>query len=169
LRRFRVVPDRSSLIIQARSNVGSINWEATGVEGVIAAAVQDGSVALAPLPSATLDLAVGGLQSGNSLYDAELLQRIDAHRYPSTSVVLKSLDPVAPPRFRATGDLTFHGITKEVTGTVTVDIADHDTLIVEGEQVLDIRDFDVPSPKILALKILPDVRVHLLLLAERES
>ena len=67
------------------------------------------------------------------------------------------------------GDLSFHGITREVSGTVAVEAPDGDTIVIEGDQVFDIRDFDVPSPKILMLKILPDVRVHMLLRAERES
>jgi hypothetical protein len=31
--RFRLVPERSSLAIEARSNVGPIRWEATGLQG----------------------------------------------------------------------------------------------------------------------------------------
>jgi len=166
---FRVVPDRSSLIIQARSSVGGINWEATGIEGAIVADVHDGTVDMTASPRATLEMSVEHLHSGNALYDAELLQRIDARRYPTTTVELRDLAPVTGTRYRATGDVSFHGITREVAGTVSVDVRDGDALIVEGEQVFDIRDFDVPSPKILMLKILPDVRVHLLLLAERES
>jgi len=166
---FRVVPERSSLIIQARSNVGAINWEATGLEGVIETELDDGDLDLASKPKARLELVVDKLQSGNKLYDAELLQRIDARRYPSTMVELRDLAPVTSGRYRAAGDLTFHGITREVIGTVSVETEGEERLLVEGEQVFDIRDFDVPSPKILMLKILPDVRVHLLLLAEKDS
>jgi len=166
---FRVVPDRSSLIIQARSSVGAINWEATGIEGEIEADIGEGGVDLAAPTRARLEMEVGRLHSGNALYDAELLQRIDARRFPTTAVELRQLTPVTGPRYRALGDLNFHGITREVTGTVSVEVNGGNRLVVEGEQVFDIRDFDVPSPKILMLKILPDVRVHLLLLAERES
>ena len=166
---FRVVPERSSLIIQARSNVGAINWEATGLEGVIQTGLDNGDLDLDSQPHARLELSVDRLQSGNKLYDAELLQRIDARRYPSTIVELRELAPVTGSRYRASGDLTFHGITREVLGTVSVETDGGERLVVEGEQVFDIRDFDVPSPKILMLKILPDVRVHLLLLAEKES
>lgn len=166
---FRVVPDRSTLIIQARSNVGGINWEATGIEGTIDAEVGDDGIDVAAPAHARLEVAVDKLQSGNALYDAELRQRIDARRFPTTVVELSKLDPVTGARYRATGDLNFHGITREVMGTVAVEVEGGQRLVIEGEQVFDIRDFDVPSPKILMLKILPDVRVHLLLLAERES
>ena len=166
---FRVVPDRSSLIIQARSSVGSINWEATGIDGAIVADIRDGAVDVAAPIHAKLEMAVDQLRSGNALYDAELLQRIDARRYPTTTVELRELKALTTSRYRVVGDLSFHGITREVSGTVALEAADADTLMIEGEQVFDIRDFDVPSPKILMLKILPDVRVHMLLRAERES
>ena len=166
---YRVVPERSSLLIQARSNVGAINWEATGIAGEIAAGVQDGALDLDSSPHARLEVAVERLQSGNTLYDAELLQRIDARRFPTTVVELRELTPVTGSRYRAAGELSFHGITRQVTGTVAIEVDDGDRLVVEGEQVFDIRDFDVPSPKILMLKILPDVRVHLFLLAERAT
>ena len=166
---FRVDPERSSLIIQARSSVGSINWEATGIDGAIVTEVRDGAVDLGAPTHAKLEMAVERLRSGNALYDAELLQRIDARRYPTTTVELRELSPLASNRYRVIGDLSFHGITREVAGTVAVDTEDGDVLVIEGEQVFDIRDFDVPSPKILMLKILPDVRVHMLLRAERES
>ena len=42
-------------------------------------------------------------------------------------------------------------------------------LVVTGEQVFDIRDFDVPSPTVLMLRIYPDVRVHLHVEAELEE
>ena len=34
-------------------------------------------------PSGRLEIDVAGLRSGNSLYDAELLRRIDARRFPT--------------------------------------------------------------------------------------
>ena len=42
-------------------------------------------------------------------------------------------------------------------------------LIITGEQVFDIRDFAVPSPTVLMLRIYPDVRVRLHAEAELES
>ena len=64
-------------------------------------------------------------------------------------------------RYRLAGGLTFHGVTRPVDGTVSVDVASDRRLVVTGEQVFDIRDFDVPSPTVLMLRIYPDVRVRL--------
>ncbi len=42
-----------------------------------------------------------------------------------------------------------------------------DRILISGEQVFDIRDFAVPSPTMLMLRIFPDVRVRLQVEAER--
>ncbi len=55
-----------------------------------------------------------------------------------------------------------------VTGAVSVGSAGH-RLVITGEQVLDIRDFAIPSPTVLMLRIYPDVRVRLQVEAEPED
>ena len=82
LGRFRVVPDRSVVMINARSSVGPITFGAIGVTGFIEAAVAGRRVCSTPSPTAHLEIDVEHLRSGNSLYDAELLRRIDARRHP---------------------------------------------------------------------------------------
>jgi hypothetical protein len=42
-------------------------------------------------------------------------------------------------------------------------------LLITGEQAFDIRDFAVPSPTVLMLRIYPDVRVQLHAEAELED
>jgi hypothetical protein len=54
-------------------------------------------------------------------------------------------------------------------GTVNVEALSDRRLVITGEQVFDIRDFAVPSPTVLMLRIFPDVRVHLHAEAERED
>ena len=96
------------------------------------------------------------------MYDAELLRRISARRFPNVTLDLR--DCVASGsenRYRLAGELTFHGVTRPVDGTVNVEVASERRLVVTGEQVFDIRDFDVPSPTVLMLRIYPDVRVRL--------
>jgi hypothetical protein len=169
--RFRLVPDRSSLVIDARSNVGPIRWEATGLHGgfeVVEAGL--GAVDPRKVQWAEVELPVDGLTSGNPLYDAELLRRIDARAYPTAQVALRHVDAVGTDnRYQLQGDLTFHGVTRPLTGTVVVAFPAPDVALVYGEKVIDIRDFDVPSPAVLMLKILPDVRVRMSLEAEREG
>jgi polyisoprenoid-binding protein YceI len=161
-RRFRLTPDRSVSLVEVRSTVGPLSFGAAGITGHIDAVVTDGKVSTDPQPTAYIEIAVDGLRSGNSLYDAELLRRIDARRFPLASIHLSEcMVSGAGDRYRVTGELTFHGVTRPAHGTVNVAERSSGRLVVTGEQVFDIRDFDVPSPTVLMLRIYPDVRVHL--------
>lgn len=166
--RFAVQPERSVVTIEARSSVGPIQWEAAGAEGWVDAELIDGAIDTSVPPKARLELAVRKLQSGNTLYDAELMRRIDARRFPTTVVELTQAARVAD-RYQIAGDVTFHGVTRPVRGSVVAHVEPSGELRVTGEQSFDIRDFRIPSPTILMLKIFPDVRVRLRLEAVRED
>ena len=64
-------------------------------------------------------------------------------------------------RYRLEGELTFHGLTRPAQGTVNVEAGPDGRLIISGEQVFDIREFAIPSPTVLMLRIYPDVRLRL--------
>ena len=166
--RFIVQPERSLVAIQARSSVGPIEWEASGAEGWVEAEVADGAIDTTVPPKAHLELAVRNLESGNTLYDAELMRRIDARRHPVTTVDLTQAKGEAN-RYQLVGNVTFHGVTRQLRGSVEASVEPSGELRVTGEQTFDIRDFHVPSPTILMLKIFPDVRVRLRLEAVRED
>jgi DNA-binding PadR family transcriptional regulator len=163
LRRYRLLEDRSVILVDVRSSVGPISFGALGVRGWVDAAVPDGAVRLARAGvAAQVRLAVEDLRCGNSLYDAELLRRIDARQYPWVTVELRGCTPLGPTnRCRVAGDVTFHGVTRSAEGTVSAEVGPDGRLVVDGEQAFDIRDFDLDSPTVLMLRIYPDVRVRL--------
>jgi DNA-binding PadR family transcriptional regulator len=162
MRRFSLDPERSAVIIEARSTVGPISFGTIGIEGCLYAVLEDGVVSTEVPPTGWLTIDVSGLSSGNKLYDAELQRRIDARRFPTATVEVKQCSRSIPgPRYQLRGELTFHGITRDAEGTVTVEALTDDRLVISGEQVFDIRDFEVPSPTMLMLRIFPDVRVRL--------
>ncbi len=166
---FPLVRDRSVVLIEVRSTVGPLSFGATGITGSIEAAVVDGVLRTEQPPSAELNIDVSGLRSGNRLYDAELLRRIDARRFPTATVRMRECAASGPgSRYRLSGELVFHGVGRPAQGTVNVE-AVSDRLIITGEQVFDIRDFAIPSPTVLMLRIYPDVRVRLHLEAELEQ
>ena len=169
-KRYRLSPDRSVVLIEVRSTVGPLSFGAIGVTGYVEAVVTDGQVDTGPQPSAHVEIAVDGLRSGNSLYDAELLRRIDARRFPTALLDLTECTTGgAEGRYSLTGQLTFHGITRPAEGIVDVEIESDTRIVVTGEQIFDIRDFDVPSPTVLMLRIYPDVRVLLHVEADLEE
>ena len=161
-RSFRLDPERSAVLIDVRSTAGPLSFGTIGVTGTIRVAVGDGLLRTDIVPTGRLTIDVAGLNSGNRLYDAELLRRIDARRYPTATVDLHECEVSGPgARYRLAGALTFHGVTRLAEGTVNVDAVSDRRLVITGEQVFDIRDFSVPSPTMLMLRIFPDVRVHL--------
>ena len=162
LGRFLLDPERSAVLIDARSTVGPICFATVGLKGSLYASVVAGILNTDTPPSGELTIDVSELRSGNKLYDAELQRRIDARRFPIATVELSECAPSAPgSRYRLRGELTFHGISRVAEGTVCVEALGDDRLVISGEQVFDIRDFAVPSPTMLMLRIFPDVRVRL--------
>ena len=158
---YGVDPERSVVLIEVRSSAGPISFGAIGVTGSIEAVVRDHAVAAEPPPRGRLEVPVQGLRSGNKLYDAEILRRIDARKFPIAALDLHDTVPTGVAgRYRLAGELTFHGVTRTIEGSVVATITSRH-LVVEGEEVFDIRDFDVASPTVLMLRIFPDVRVRI--------
>ena len=167
---FRVMPDRAAVVFVARSNAGPITFGATGIEGSIAAEVERGTVSVRVPPAARLEVPIDKLTSGNQLYDAELLRRVDARLFPQAVVELHEVSPVGSTgRYHVAGELTFHGVTQSMEGTVSVAFPSPERMVVEGEQVLDMRHFHITPPTVAMLRIYPDVRVQLHLEARLED
>ncbi|HVW34432.1 MAG TPA: YceI family protein [Acidimicrobiia bacterium] len=164
---FRIDPERAALVLVARSNAGPITFGVSGLEGSISAQVSDGEVETSVPPSARLEVPVQRLTCGNGLYDAELLRRVDARLYPRAVVELRAASPVgATGRYHVEGLLTFHGVTRQMAGTVAVSIPEPGRMVIDGEQVLDMRYFEITPPAVAMLRIYPEVRVQLHLEAD---
>ena len=119
VQRFCVSPDRSAVLIEARSTVGPITFGAIGIVGWIETTVGDGALEPGEHTRAHLEIALERLASGNRLYDAELLRRIDARRHPLVTLDLDAVTPIGPPeRFALVGSIEFHGVRRQLQGTV---------------------------------------------------
>ncbi|MCL2396355.1 MAG: helix-turn-helix transcriptional regulator [Acidimicrobiaceae bacterium] len=161
-RTMSLIPDRSVVLIDVRSTVGPLSFGAIGLTGTIEAAVVAGTLLTDPAPAAHLEIDMSGLRSGNSVYDAELRRRIDARQYPKATVDLSDcMASGVENLYRVTGELTFHGVSRPADGMVRLEVSTDGRLVISGEQVFDIRDYAVPSPTVLMLRIYPDVRVRL--------
>jgi polyisoprenoid-binding protein YceI len=167
---YRIAPERSQVWIEARSSLHPIHGEGRGLEGSIEAEVIDGRLDLNGTPKIRLQFPVESLKSGKSLEDAEMMRRIDARRYPTIRGEVVEMKESPGGGYQVRGDLTFHGVTKTVEGEVSMSMPDGDgTIVFEGEQTFDIRDFGVTPPKILMLKVHPDVKVRVRVVAEQEA
>jgi len=170
--RYRIVPERSQVWIDARSSVHPIRSSTTGLEGWFEGGVDDGGrISLADTPPrAHLELPVALLSSGNELYDREMRRRVDARRFPTIAGDLAEMHELEEKgTYRVSGDVTFHGVTLRAEGEMAVTRPEPSTLRFEGSSVFDIRDFGVRPPRILMLQVYPDVRVRVSIVAERQD
>ncbi|HWC38347.1 MAG TPA: YceI family protein [Acidimicrobiales bacterium] len=168
--RFRIDPGRSGVWTESRSSVHPIRGQAVGLEGDIDVRLTDGRLDLSTPPSIHLELDVERLRSGNSLYDNEMQRRIEARRYPTIAgdvTEMKELDSAG--RYRVTGDLQFHGVTRPEEGDVTLEVRGGRTMVIEGEHTFDVRAFDIEPPKLLMLKVSPEVKVQIRVVAQAEQ
>ena len=167
--RYRILPGRSRVWIEARSTLHPIHTETSGLEGWLDFVVRDGGrVDLDAAPGAHLELKVDQLSSGNSLEDRELRRRIDARRYPTITgdlTVMRETDQDG--RYRIEGDLTLKGVTRRYEDDMTLEAVDAETVVLAGQRTFDVRDFGVEPPRILMLKVEPDVTVKVAIVAEK--
>jgi polyisoprenoid-binding protein YceI len=166
--RFRIVPERSRVWIDASSSVHPIHSETNGLEGWFEAELGERGQILGDAAShGHLELAVGRLTSGNPLLDREMKRRIDARRYPTITGELTAMEVAAEHgHYVARGEVTFRGVTRPVDGELVVSLDNDRTVRITGQSVFDVREFDFEPPKILMLKVHPEVSVRIELIAE---
>lgn len=163
--RFSVDPAFSAVLIEARSNVGAVKFGSTQISGAIEAVRTDGHVDTDNRPCAKLTVPLASLASGNALYDAELQQRLAVQRYPQVGLELLEAHLIGDCNYRVSGNVTIHGVTATLQGVVNLTFPAADEVLIVGEQTIDIRDFDIDLPSVLMLRIYPDVKVSLHLVA----
>lgn len=160
--RYVVVASETKLEFIASSSLHPVKGSATEVRGYVDAAAVDSSLALEPAPSMHLEFPVERLRSGNAMQDREMWKRLDSKRSPTVVAELRELQPVAPGRYRASGDITLAGRTRGYEGELAVSV-EGNRLTVEGQLPLDIRHFGIAPPRFLMFTVAPvvDVRLHL--------
>lgn len=165
--RYEINPERSEVRIAARSSIHPIDAVTNGLAGFFEAEMGDGGVLdLSVTPKARLDFPVERLTSGNALYDREMKRRIDARRYRTITGELKEMKQTdEPARYLVGGDVTFRGVTRHFEDEMSLSILDEHSVSLQGSHVFDIREFDMEPPKIMMLKVYPDVSVSVKIVA----
>ena len=169
--RYRIIPERSYVWVDARSSLHPIHYKTDGLEGFVDLEMAPGGgVDLASKPAGQLSLAVNRLSSGNRMEDREMQRRIDALRYPTIEGVLEEMAPTGNDgSYRVSGDVTFRGVSRRYEDEMTVQALDTGTLQLAGKSRFDIRDFGMEPPRVLMLRVEPEVDVRVEILAVKEA
>lgn len=168
---FRIVPERSAVVINATSSVHPITSRTDGLEGFVEIEIDgDGRIDVEATPRGQISLDVSRLKSGNPLEDRELRRRIDARRFRTIDGRMTELRATGEVDcYRVVGEITFKGVTKAHEDDMTFTMVDDDTLRLEGSTTFDVRDFGMEPPRILVLRVHPEVTVTLEAIATREQ
>lgn len=161
---YRFDPAASRLDVHASSSLHGIDTGADGMEGELTLTLTaEGVVDRSAPVEATIRFALDRLRSGNPLEDVATERAIELKRYPEVEGRLTTIEPAggSAGRYRVAGELTFHGVTRDVDGEIELTVADDGSLALVGEQVLDVRDWKVRPPRLGLLKVHPDIRVRL--------
>ncbi len=159
--RFNIVSQRSELSAEAKSSVHPIHGDASGISGWIDAMVSDGQIDSSQPAKAHLEFPTDSLQADNKLINREVQRRLNSRRFPTVKAEIDEVRELAAGRFAVQGELNLHGVTRAVSGEASVTVASDGSLQVEGELTLDIRQFDLDPPKLLGMRVYPDVDVRL--------
>jgi YceI-like domain len=169
--RYRIVPERSHVWIDAQSNVHPIHSSTDGLEGFVEMEMAPGGgVDLAAGPTGQLSLSVGLLSSGNRLEDREMQKRIDAKRFPTIDGSLNKMERSGDDgNYKVRGDITFRGVAHSYEDAMTVHAIDDQTIELAGKSRFDIRDFGMEPPRVLMLRVEPEVDVRVEIVAVKEN
>jgi polyisoprenoid-binding protein YceI len=170
--RYRIIPERSYVWIDARSNVHPIHSQTDGLEGFVELEMAPGGgVDLGHKPGGQLSLPVSRLSSGNRMEDRELQKRIDAQKYPTIEGVMEQMEPDSngTGSYSVRGNITFRGVTRGYQDDMTVGAVDGRTIQLAGKSRFDIRDFGMEPPRVLMLRVQPEVDVRVEIVAVTEN
>jgi polyisoprenoid-binding protein YceI len=169
--RYRIDPERSQVWIDARSNVHPIHTSTDGLEGFIDIELgPDGDVAPGTKPAGKLSLPVSRLKSNNRMEEREMHKRIEARKFPTIDGVLDTMEPTgADGSYKVSGDVTFRGVVRHHEDEMTVRPGDDGSIELAGASSFDIREFGMEAPRVLMLKVEPEVTVRVEIRAVEEA
>ena len=168
--RYRVDTSQSQVSIGLRVNLHPSHITATGIRGEVECELDgDGHVRLDKPYSAELTLPIDAISSGNGLQDRLMRGRFDSSRYPNITAKVVSGEAISADdgRYRATAKLTMHGQTREVTGEVKLRFT-NGTLTADAPTTVNMQDFGIDPPRLIVLKVEPDVDVSAHIVAAQE-
>ncbi len=113
--------------------------------------------------SCSLRVDLATFDSGNSNRDSNMLTYLDAFQYPDVMFVSNEISVEGINAF-IKGQLTFHGITKDIN--LTADISVTDGFKAEGSFTILLSDYEVERPALLFKKIGDEMKLKFHIVAK---
>lgn len=167
---YRIDSAQSPIGIDAESSMHPVRATSTSLAGTVDVELDDqGRPDLDKPYGARMSLPIDSIQSGHGVQDREMKRRLDTKKFPTIDVEVTHAERLdGNGRYRAKARVTVRGEAREVEGDVNLTV-DGDRLIVEGQQTIDMRLFGIEPPKILMMKVYPDVVVRVRVTAQRQQ
>jgi hypothetical protein len=168
--RFRVVPEESTIDVKGQTSVHPLHGKAHSLSGTIDVEIgPDGLPDLSQPYAAELSLPATAITWGGHMYDRETQRRLDVRAYPFIKASVEQASLIeGNAHLGVRVKLTLRGQTRVIDGQASVHV-DSGRLVVEGERVLDIREFGMEPPRLLMLKVDPQVTVRARIVAAPET
>lgn len=165
--RYEVVAADSTLTFFAMSTAQSAYGKTNELSGFVDAAWNgDGSLAVEPPPRMHVEFKVESLRTGNDLQDREMWKLIDSKRFPKIAGDLREFSRGAVRgRYTAVGQITLAGLARAYESEFRLE-RDGRRVTLDGELMIDVRDFGLKPINLLVLSVAPLVRVRLHLVTE---
>jgi hypothetical protein len=61
------------------------------------------------------------------------------------------------------GAVTFRGVTRDVEDNMSLSVEDDRTVVLDGARLFDIRDYGMDPPRLLTLRVYPEVTIRVAL------
>ncbi|MFI5285360.1 MAG: YceI family protein [Candidatus Dormibacteria bacterium] len=167
--RFRVNTAESTVNVGLRVNLHPSHIRANALSGFIECEVDErGQPRLDHPYSAELTLPVDAIKSGNGIQDREMRRRFDVAHHPTITAKVTDGEALGGGRYRATAQLSMHGQTREITGEIQITVSGT-TMTIDGQQVINVKDFGIDPPRLIILKVEPEVDLQVHIVAKQES
>lgn len=160
--RFALVPERSTVVIEARSSLHPIRVEAPATGWIEPPA----DVSVAGPTAGLIEIPVADLRSGNPLIDRETRRRIDASRHPTITGELTEIGVLKEGHATIEGIVEFMGERVALEGEIELRI-EASQIAMTGAATFDVRWWGLEPPRLLVLKVDPEVVVTIDLVFER--
>jgi len=142
---YSVDIENSKVVIDGTSNVHDWESEAEQFSGNATIVTEEDS--LISISDLQFNVVVDGIKSGKGGMDKKTYGALDKDKYPNITFVLSEITSISDTMLTATGDLTVSGVTKTIQMDVNYEILPDGSVLFNGTQNINMKDYDVDPPK----------------------